>query len=532
VVDGFDVVIGNPPYVRQEHIEDKEKIIESISKCFVDQNGKSLIKINKRSDLYVYFYYKGLDLLKVNGILCYVSSNSWLDVGYGKELQEFLLRYMHVLMVVDNLIERSFDADINTVIVFIKRPKSVSWDDITKFVAFKIPFGEANRPDILIKIHQTKEKIITEEFRVIPKTRKELWIEGIETEDDEIREKYLWKYKYAGNKWGGKYLRAPEIFYKILEKGKDKFVRLGDIAEVKRGFTTGANEFFYLEPTGKPAPKGLLHVKNSAGWEGYIEEEFLKPVIKSPKELKTIIVREEDLKYRVFMCHKSKDELKGTYALEYIEWGEKQGYHKLETVKNRNYWYGLNGITTRILSLRATADRPAFYISTVEINHDQTFYSLSIKDNFVKQYEFEFGILLNNTLTNFFFREFMGGASAGLGLGVKWLAVYEMEQLPIIVLGRDNVKFLRELEIIKRKPLSIFEELGFPKCTQKNCNHPEHPYEYVKPEEVSFDRIMPDRRELDKIVFEVLGLTEEEQLEVYRAVLELVKNRLLKAKSR
>jgi len=43
---------------------------------------------------------------------------------------------------------------------------------------------------------------------------------------------------------------------------------------------------------------------------------------------------------------------------------------------------------------------------------------------------------------------------------------------------------------------------------------------------------MPDRRELDKIVFEVLGLTKEEQLEVYRAVLELVKNRLLKAKSR
>jgi hypothetical protein len=43
---------------------------------------------------------------------------------------------------------------------------------------------------------------------------------------------------------------------------------------------------------------------------------------------------------------------------------------------------------------------------------------------------------------------------------------------------------------------------------------------------------MLNRRELDKIIFEVLGLTEEEQLEVYRAVLELVKNRLLRAKSR
>jgi hypothetical protein len=43
---------------------------------------------------------------------------------------------------------------------------------------------------------------------------------------------------------------------------------------------------------------------------------------------------------------------------------------------------------------------------------------------------------------------------------------------------------------------------------------------------------MLNRRELDKIIFEVLGLTEEEQLEVYRVVLELVKNRLLKAKSK
>jgi hypothetical protein len=43
---------------------------------------------------------------------------------------------------------------------------------------------------------------------------------------------------------------------------------------------------------------------------------------------------------------------------------------------------------------------------------------------------------------------------------------------------------------------------------------------------------MPDRRKLDKIIFEVLSLTEEEQLEVYRAALELVKNKLLKAKSR
>ena len=39
----------------------------------------------------------------------------------------------------------------------------------------------------------------------------------------------------------------PDIYWTILEKAKDKLVRLGDVAEVRRGFTTGANEFFYLD---------------------------------------------------------------------------------------------------------------------------------------------------------------------------------------------------------------------------------------------------------------------------------------------
>jgi hypothetical protein len=63
---------------------------------------------------------------------------------------------------------------------------------------------------------------------------------------------------------------------------------------------------------------------------------------------------------------------------------------------------------------------------------------------------------------------------------------------------------------------SIFDELGT-----------------SSPEEVSLDKVKPDRRELDKIVMgDILGLSEEEQLEVYRAVLELVKNRIEKAESK
>ena len=74
-----------------------------------------------------------------------------------------------------------------------------------------------------------------EELRIYPKSQKELWDEGFDLEEQ----------TYVGAKWG-KYLRAPEIFFKILEKGKGKLVPLKEVAEVRRGFTTGANEFFYL----------------------------------------------------------------------------------------------------------------------------------------------------------------------------------------------------------------------------------------------------------------------------------------------
>src|SRR3989338_1764374 len=88
---------------------------------------------------------------------------------------------------------------------------------------------------------------------------------------------------YGGNKWGGKYLRAPDIFYTILEKGKGKLVKLGDIAKVRRGFTTGANEFFYLDEEAQKK------------WN--IEKEFLKTVIKSPKECGSVVIDSTNMKF-------------------------------------------------------------------------------------------------------------------------------------------------------------------------------------------------------------------------------------------
>ena len=75
-------------------------------------------------------------------------------------------------------------------------------------------------------------------------------------------------------------------------------------------------------------------------------------------------------------------------------------------------------------------------------------------------------------------------------------------------------------------------ENSFHKLSKTSCDSIFEEIGTNSPEEVSLDKIKPDRRELDEIVMgEILGLTEEEQLEVYRAVVDLVRSRLEKAGS-
>jgi len=107
-----------------------------------------------------------------------------------------------------------------------------------------------------------------------------------------------------------------------------------------------------------------------------------------------------------------------------------------------------------------------------------------------------------------------------LGEGALDTAVYEVPKYEIIDPSKLSIECTKKLSkvtntISLRKIKTVFEEIG--------AN---------TPEEVSLDKVKPDRRELDKIVVgDILGLTEEDQLEVYKAVIDLVKSRIEKAQS-
>lgn len=542
--NGFDIVIANPPYVRQQKIADltgfyskstyKQKLIEQIkqdwsSLKFGNKNPvpeKSL----KRCDLYVYFYLKGLKLLNENGILCYISSNSWLDVDYGKILQEFLLKRVPIIAIYDNLAKRSFKhADVNTIIAITKAPKENDFEtevveNNVRFVNFKKPFEEIMYSEIFIDIENNKN------LKQLPEgKRRENEIYRLHI----VNQKDLYEYgkdkngSYSGNKWGGKYLRSPEIYWKILEKGKGKWVRLGDrdIAEVRMGIITGANEFFYLKPVGMTVkevveiseknPDTLIPVKNGAGWEGKIEARFLKPVIKSPRELKTIMVRLEDLNYLVFMCHEPKSKLSGTKSLEYIKWGEKQGYQNRPTCRQRERWWDLGNQEISLCGY------PMVNYDRLIVSHNAKFYNDANIVGIYTQNEYKshlFTITLNSSF-NMIYWELFGISNLGEG-AIKQNPIY-FKQFMIfnpLILADLTSKLLEDIfsKMSTRIIGSIFTELGF---------DPSKPIREQEPNP------LPDRKALDDIIFDALGLTEEERKEVYWAVAELVQNRLQKAKS-
>lgn len=107
---GFDIVIGNPPYVRQELIRSIKPILKRLfSEVYAGT-----------ADLYVYFYNRGTELLRTSGVLTYISSNKFLRAGYGGRLREFFINRMRLHILLDFGSVSVFGASVNTCIVLIE----------------------------------------------------------------------------------------------------------------------------------------------------------------------------------------------------------------------------------------------------------------------------------------------------------------------------------------------------------------------------------------------------------------------------
>ena len=119
VEDGFDIVIGNPPYIQL--IKDGGKL----AKMYENQGYKTFVRTG---DIYSLFYEKGYQILKPKGILAYITSNKWMRAKYGEATRKFFAEKTNPLQLIDFAGIKVFEsATVDTnILIFAKENNTFS----------------------------------------------------------------------------------------------------------------------------------------------------------------------------------------------------------------------------------------------------------------------------------------------------------------------------------------------------------------------------------------------------------------------
>ncbi|MEM2118116.1 MAG: N-6 DNA methylase [Candidatus Bathyarchaeia archaeon] len=214
----LDVVVTNPPYTRQEEMEYKDQIREEA----LTYSDGSKIDIGAQAGIYAYFFTHSAKFLKNTGRMGYITSNTWLDVSFGKGLKQFFLDHFKILAIIEHDAGVFEKANVDTCIVILEKAEG--------------QHCQKEREFNLVRFARIKKSF------EIGKLISLISSESKDHEDDTIRIHLKKQGELSSEEKWGKYLRAPTVFYKII--AHPKMANMKEVAEIKRGFTTGANEFF------------------------------------------------------------------------------------------------------------------------------------------------------------------------------------------------------------------------------------------------------------------------------------------------
>jgi|Deesub1362A_J573_1020465.scaffolds.fasta_scaffold01312_4 hypothetical protein len=144
---GFDVVIANPPYVRQEKIKKQKELLRKA--------GYEVY--NSTSDLYTYFYEKSHQILKEEGVSCFISSNKWMRAKYGEKLRRFFKEKTEVINLIDFGGYPVFEATVDTSIMLFKKQEPLKEHQVN-FVNVKSNIE--NNKDLINHIQGSQRRIL------------------------------------------------------------------------------------------------------------------------------------------------------------------------------------------------------------------------------------------------------------------------------------------------------------------------------------------------------------------------------------
>ncbi len=504
---GFDIVIGNPPYLRRERIGDPtgqfsameyRRALAQVAALdfpafFGESQQQSLArqKLNGRSDLYTYFYLRALRLLNDRGVLAFICANSWLNTQYGTHLQEFFLRTAPLYWVLESETKRSFrQAEVNTVITIAGAPQPVVPPEHSiQFLSFRHSFATAMSGRMWNDLQMITQAAEWEEVRVRSVTVKALLTAGGQSESS----------GYRAGKWGSWYLKAPKIFFDLWTKARKKLRPLETMAEVREGYATGANNFFFVHP------------RTVAAFQ--IEQQYLQPAVMKTRGKATMELDDIAVDRALLLLPKDVVRWQDANVARYVQYGAEAVVPNSRTLRaKRRWWYLPPRPAAPLIAPCGYGDRFWCAANTAKAMVSNSFVEIHTSDPIVQWSVFW---TLNHPV-GWLFLELLGRSSMGGGL----LKVDPQEYRHTwIVLLEDAPARLSALPLRARKVQSVFVECGIdPRSSVPIARQDPDP--------------LPDRLVFDQILFDALELSAEERSAVYRTVCQLVWDRLQRARSK
>lgn len=420
----FDVIIGNPPYVRQEHMAqsagmDKKAVLAYLAgkyETYLKQYPEQKALFAQTTDLYVLFFLQATTLLKPGGNLAFITSNSWMNTAFGQSFRQFLLHFFHVKAVIESACERWFpDAAVNSLILVLEKKDENASIEPVRFIRLLKPLAtwlpEPTQPDywqsLAHKIQALPDDPNVRMLQVLPS---QLVAEN------------------GANHWAF-LLRAPMDLI-ALQREPECWRRLEQLGNVRYPLKTGINRFFYLTR------------EQATNWS--IEPEFLFPVLRSTRKVQGYRVTSNNCDEFLFSCGDSLGDLEQrgkTGALAYIRWAQEQHamprqkraqpvpWPDVPSVRNHRPWYFVRPLApAHLLCSRFVDQRFFFPQCDGEVMEDQTFYGITLAEPECDSPDLVAG-LLNSTLS-YLLVEFNGRTN--LGEGVLQFARRDMASLPIV----------------------------------------------------------------------------------------------------
>ncbi len=401
----FDAVVGNPPYTRAEWIDrldpDAGQLRLFPASPAEQSSASSPATIPRemapaltgRAGLYAYFFIHSLPFLREGGRLGFVVPNGWLDVAYGDALKQFLLDHFRVVAVIESAVERWFAAArVNTCLVILERA-----GDAEDRAANRVRFVRLRQPLRELLGHETDSRRVAAVEQLI--TRLMPAADRV-TAGATVRVRGQGQLPAAG-RWGI-LLRAPEAYLRSTTR---PVAPLGDWAGVERGYTTGANAFFYPDR------------RRIEQWG--IEPEFRRPLLKSLRRVDELRLTPADARHEVLVIPPDAS-LAGTAVAAYLAWGEATGVSARATCAGRRPWYALPAQPAGgLLLAKGIWQRHFAPVVAGHVAVDQQVYRVSPGDVPATVA----AALLNSA---WFALACELGGRVNLGEGVLWLATYEL----------------------------------------------------------------------------------------------------------